>query len=73
MSSLLGLKRSWSSASSLKHTILKVDEKSNVATLALNRPPVNSLNLELLQEIHDAIDHVENSKCRGLILTSVSK
>lgn len=72
---LIGSKaRNYSSAfTSKKHTILKVDEKTNVVTLALNRPPVNSLNLELLKEIHDSIEEVENAKCRGLILTSVNE
>lgn len=65
-------RRNWSSSTPGKLTILKVDEKTNVATLALNRPPVNSLNLELLQEIHQSIEEVENAKCRGLILTSVN-
>lgn len=52
---------------------LEVDDKTGIATLTLNRPPVNGLNLELLTELRDALDQLENNKSRGLILTSSSK
>lgn len=48
-----------------------VNEKTGVATATLNRPPVNSLNLELLTEISNTLSQLEKNKCRGLILTSV--
>lgn len=51
---------------------LTVDDKTGIATLTLNRPPVNSLNLELLTDIYNALDEVENNRSKGLILTSVS-
>lgn len=54
-----------------KLVLLEVDDKSGIATLTLNRPPVNSLNLELLTEISEALDQVEENRSRGLILTSV--
>ena len=39
----------------------------------MKRPPVNSLNLEFMQEIRNSLVTLEqNKKCRGLILTSVS-
>lgn len=50
---------------------LAVDDKSGVATLTLNRPPVNSLSLELLTDISKALDRVDENRSRGLILTSV--
>lgn len=51
---------------------LAVDDKTGIATLTMNRPPVNSLNLELLTDISQALDQVEANRSRGLILTSVS-
>lgn len=48
------------------------DDKTGTATLVLQRPPVNSLNLELLQEITAAIKNMEKDKCRGFILASNS-
>lgn len=50
---------------------LTVDEKSGIATLTLNRSPVNSLNLHLLSEISCSLDQLEANKSRGLIITSV--
>lgn len=44
-----------------------------VATVQMNRPPVNSLNLEFLTDINITLEKLHNDKsCRGLILTSVS-
>ena len=44
-----------------------------VATLKLNRGPVNSLNLEFLRDLVNTVEALETEKaCRGLIITSVS-
>ncbi|XP_037954296.1 enoyl-CoA delta isomerase 1, mitochondrial-like [Teleopsis dalmanni] len=53
-------------------TTVEVDDKSGIAILTMNRPPVNGLNLELLQDIKTSIDTIESNKSRGLILTSSS-
>lgn len=37
----------------------------------MNKPPVNSLNLELLDEIKTQLTQLKNDKVRGMILTSV--
>lgn len=42
-----------------------------IQAVTLNRPPVNSLNLELLQDISSTLDDLESNKSRGMILTSV--
>ncbi|XP_017464863.1 PREDICTED: enoyl-CoA delta isomerase 1, mitochondrial-like [Rhagoletis zephyria] len=55
-----------------QYTKLEVNEKTGIATLTLNRPPVNSLNLELLTDIRNCIKDAESNKCKGLILTSSS-
>lgn len=52
---------------------LEVDDKSGIATLTLNRPPVNSLSLELLTDISTSLDQVQDNRSRGLILTSSGK
>ncbi|CAA9994445.1 unnamed protein product [Nesidiocoris tenuis] len=38
----------------------------------MNRPPVNSLNTEHLEQLHRALVRLENEKCRGMILSSSS-
>lgn len=63
-------KRSYSAGTKL--VALNVNDKSGYATLEMQRPPVNSLNLDLLSDISLALDECENNKCRGLILTSKS-
>lgn len=50
---------------------LSVDDKSGIATLEMNRPPVNSLNTLLLKDISNALDEVVKNRSKGLILTSV--
>ena len=43
-----------------------------VAVMEMNRPPVNSLSLDMLTEMHIAIEKLENDKtCRGVILSTV--
>lgn len=50
---------------------VSVDEQTGVAVMKMKRPPVNSLNLEFMQEIRNSLVTLEqNKKCRGLILTS---
>ncbi|XP_038223564.1 enoyl-CoA delta isomerase 1, mitochondrial-like [Zerene cesonia] len=61
--------RSMSSQANL--TSLNADN-DGVAVLTLQRPPVNSLNLDLLQEISKSLDEVSKNKFRALILTSAS-
>ncbi|CAH2981431.1 unnamed protein product [Chilo suppressalis] len=50
---------------------LKVDD-DGLATVTMQRLPVNSLNLELLQELDKAITDVGKNKAKGMILTSAS-
>ncbi|XP_067620070.1 enoyl-CoA delta isomerase 1, mitochondrial-like [Eurosta solidaginis] len=53
-------------------TTVSVDDKTGIATLTFNRPPANALNALFMNEIQRAIHNLEQSKCRGLILTSAS-
>lgn len=50
-----------------------LNEKTGISVVTLNRPPVNSLNLELLKDIASTLDDLESSRSRGMILTSSSK
>ncbi|XP_075978499.1 enoyl-CoA delta isomerase 1, mitochondrial-like [Anticarsia gemmatalis] len=52
-------------------TAVEVDSEG-IATVTMQRPPVNSLNLELLQELSNAFDYVEKNKCKGMVLASAS-
>ncbi|XP_064538315.1 enoyl-CoA delta isomerase 1, mitochondrial-like [Drosophila montana] len=63
-----GVCRHMSTATKL--TTVAVDDKTGIATLTMNRPPVNGLNLDLLRDLHQSIEEVEGNKSRGLILTS---
>lgn len=74
-----GILAAFSSASSsrrmksTKSTInLTINDKTNIATMELNRPPVNSLNIALLKEVGIALDDLAKYRPTGLILTSVS-
>lgn len=48
------------------------DGDGDVATFSLKRPPVNSFSMDFMNEIIRGLETVENKKCRGLIITSVS-
>lgn len=61
--------RSMSTATKL--TTIDVNDKTGIATLTLNRSPINALNVELLQDLNESIKEIEDNKSRGLILTSV--
>lgn len=39
--------------------------------MKMNKPPVNSLNLEFLDEIKTELNKLQNDKIKGMILTSV--
>lgn len=58
-------------SSATKLTTVEVNDKTGIATLTMNRAPVNGLNLELLTSITQSIQEIEGNKSRGLILTSV--
>uniref|UniRef100_A0A2S2R726 Enoyl-CoA delta isomerase 1, mitochondrial n=1 Tax=Sipha flava TaxID=143950 RepID=A0A2S2R726_9HEMI len=47
-----------------------VDEKSGIATVTMNKSPVNSLNLEFLDEIKTELNKLEKDKVKGMMLTS---
>uniref|UniRef100_A0A0V0G5L7 Enoyl-CoA delta isomerase 1, mitochondrial n=1 Tax=Triatoma dimidiata TaxID=72491 RepID=A0A0V0G5L7_TRIDM len=50
---------------------VKTDNKG-IATVTMNRPPVNSLNFHLLEALHRTFVALERDKCRGMILSSSS-
>lgn len=55
-----------------KHFIkIATDENTNLTTLTLNRPPVNGLNLDLLKELYATFSALEDTKPKGVIITSV--
>eukprot|EP00057_Strongylocentrotus_purpuratus_P024520 XP_011678994.1 PREDICTED: enoyl-CoA delta isomerase 1, mitochondrial isoform X1 [Strongylocentrotus purpuratus] len=51
--------------------LVKVDKEQGYAVLHMNRPPVNSLNTEFLQELTANIEELESDRhMQGLIITS---
>lgn len=67
----LAIARNYSAAASLVN--VEVNDKSGVAVVTLQRPPVNSLNLELLTDIKQTLSSLEKNKSRGAIITSAFK
>lgn len=58
-------------ASTESKSLVLTNVDGKIATMTLNRPPVNSLSLELCQAISDAIRDIEKNKdVKGLVLTS---
>lgn len=53
--------------------LVDVNDKTGYAILSLNRPPVNSFNLDLLHAFDNALGVLEKNSPRGMILTSVSQ
>ncbi|XP_049874316.1 enoyl-CoA delta isomerase 1, mitochondrial-like [Pectinophora gossypiella] len=47
-------------------------DNDGVAIMTMQRLPVNSLNLEVLQELSKSLDEVAKNKSKGMILTSAS-
>ncbi|XP_054710837.1 enoyl-CoA delta isomerase 1, mitochondrial-like [Uloborus diversus] len=62
------------SASTSGSTLVNVveNEEKKIASVIMQRPPVNSLNLEMIQEITAAIKNLEKKRYRGFILGSSS-
>lgn len=58
-------------SSAAKHLDVSVNEDNGVATVTMKRPPVNSLNYELLTEFSNVLTDLDKNKSRGMILTSV--
>jgi len=62
---------SFSSTAARQDLVNTEIDDANIATLTLNRPPVNSLSLEMCTAISNAIKEVEsNKRVQGLVLTS---
>lgn len=51
---------------------VEVNDKTGYATVTLNSPPVNTLNLQLLSAFSETLDLLQNNRSRGMILTSSS-
>lgn len=51
--------------------LVDVNDKTGIALVTLNSPPVNSLNLELLSAFAKTLDELKTNDSRGMILTSV--
>jgi len=49
-----------------------VNGETGISTVTMQRLPVNSMNLELLQELSGILDTLEKDKSRGMILTSAA-
>lgn len=59
-------------SSSSKLVDVQLNDKNGIAIVTMQRPPVNGLNLELINNLTSTIDELEKNKARGFVLTSVS-
>lgn len=50
---------------------MKSDDKTGYSIISLNRPPVNSLNLDIFIEFSKVLDDLTANKSRGVVLTAV--
>lgn len=48
-----------------------VNNQTGIATVVMQKQPVNSLSYELLTELKSVLEDLDANKTRGLILTSV--
>ena len=62
----------FSSSSTNSQKVLVETGNDRISVVGLNRPPVNSLNLEFMEDIIAALDQVEKDS-KGMILTSANK
>uniref|UniRef100_K3WTW0 Enoyl-CoA delta isomerase 1, mitochondrial n=1 Tax=Globisporangium ultimum (strain ATCC 200006 / CBS 805.95 / DAOM BR144) TaxID=431595 RepID=K3WTW0_GLOUD len=61
----------FSAAAAEKEPLVLVEKVNNYAVVRMNRPPVNSLNTALIQELDNTIKALEQDKSvRGMILAS---
>lgn len=65
------IKHFCTSNSSENLIVLNMNNETGYATVELNRPPVNSFNLEILNQFSKVLDNLNKNNCRGMTLTSV--
>lgn len=51
-------------------SLVKLEEKQGYAVVSMQKPPVNSLSLEMIQALSQSLSELEKNKCKGIILTS---
>lgn len=51
-------------------SLVRLEEKQGYAVVAMHKPPVNSLSLEMIQALSESLSELEKNKCKGFILTS---
>ncbi len=54
----------------MAYETIVVEKEAGIATVKLNRPPVNSLNVKAYQEIYDAFCELENDESINVIVLS---
>lgn len=59
-------------SSSEKLVDVSINDKTRIATVTMQRQPVNSLNYELLTQLNNSLEDLSSKKIKGAILTSVS-
>lgn len=53
--------------------LIDINDKNGIATMTMNKLPVNSLSCDLLDALKTSLDLLEKEKVKGMILASVSE
>lgn len=67
------LSRLQSTSSSNNLVLIDINDKNGIATMTMNKLPVNSLSCDLLDALKNSLDILEKEKIKGMILASVSE
>lgn len=67
-----GLRHIRGFCSAKKLVNVDVDTTTGIATVTMQRPPVNGLNYDLLKDLSETLSTLEDNRTRGMILTSSS-
>lgn len=63
----------FNSTNSSSLVLIDINDKNGIATMTMNKAPVNSLSRDLLQALKTSLDILEKEKVKGMILASVKK
>lgn len=60
--------------SRMQYEAIRLEHVGNVSRIVLDRPPVNAVSMQLLEELHDALDALERREAtRCIVLTGAGK
>lgn len=61
----------FNSTSTNNLVLIDINDKNGIATMTMNKAPVNSLSCDLLDALKKSLDVLEKERVKGMILSSV--